>query len=168
MPRNPNKIKTSLFKAVQKQALLWSDGDLIIWGHQECTALHWLNPCHSAQSWKNWTFRLGKQGSAPQPHCLLCLLCQAGFFMRSLLLEEWAAVPVCVFRGSEPVCSTANSHSTLALLFLAPNTLTSCQYALIGFTHQSSKWIPLSATRRQGRGGQNFLSFWKWWSFSAV
>lgn len=65
MPRNPNKIKTSLFKAVQKQALLWSDGDLIIWGHQECTALHWLNPCHPAQLCKNWTFRLGKQGSAP-------------------------------------------------------------------------------------------------------
>lgn len=100
MPRNPNKIKTSLFKAVQKQALLWSDGDLIIWGHQECTALHWLNPCHSAQSWKNWTFSLGKQGPAPQLHHLLCLLCQAAFFMRSLLLEEWAAMPVCVCRGS--------------------------------------------------------------------
>lgn len=152
MPRNPNKIKTSLFKAVQKQALLWSDGDLIIWGHQECRALHWHSPCHPAQLCKNWTFRLGKQGSAPHTALPLVFALPSSSFCEIPFVRRMSS-QACVSAALQ----TATAHWDCHFLHQTPSPAASVPW--LSFSHHSSKWIPLSATERQKRHSQNFFHF---------
>lgn len=166
VPRDPNKIKTSLSKAVQKQALLWSDGDLIMRGHRECTAWHWLNPCHPAQPWKNWTFRPGNQGSAPHTAPPLLFALPSSIFNRITSLRRTSNHACVCMQGYSlsAALQTATAHQDCC--FLHHTFLAAASMPWRGFPHQSSKWIPLWATEREER--QNFFSFWKWWHFSAV
>lgn len=103
-----NKIKTSLFKSVHRQPLLWGAVNLIRGGTrsaEHCSA-HPVSPCNPQAA--------GLQTSTllPTLHCLFFWLCHAAAFIRLSLLEESETEHVCIHEQvcAASVCTTAHRH----------------------------------------------------------
>lgn len=163
MPRDPNKIKTSLFKAVQKQALLWSDGDLIMWGHQECTACTDLIPVTLHSPGRT-------EPSGSPPHTALPLL----FALPSSIFYEIPFVRglsshACVCMQRCRVCLQHCKHPQYTRIAVSCTThseqLPVCPDSVFHIRAASgSHYQP----QKEKRDMVKIFSFWKLWSFSAV